>query len=163
MTQPETTQPEKKRRGRKPRGVSMNRCSQCSKFVSMEPGEPEDEGLSINTEEGSEHGVHNITLNGTVRLALACAECGGDLAETTLEFEYDWQLEHLDECEYEDDSCIEEGSLDLESSEDSTGKGMYTKRFYGAAVSFKVSCNECGEKVEASCTETCQASFFEVT
>lgn len=160
MTQ--ETQPEETKKRRKPRGVSMNRCSQCSKFVSLELGEPQDEGLTINVEEGTEHGVHGITLNGTVRVTLNCAECGGELAETTLEFESDWQLEHLDGCEYDGDACIEETSPELESAEDSTGHGMYTKRFYGAAVSFEVSCNECGEKVEAECTETCQASFFEV-
>jgi len=32
---------------RKPRGVSMNRSSQCGKFVSMEPGEPEEQGLTL--------------------------------------------------------------------------------------------------------------------
>lgn len=166
MTQPETTQPEKKRRGRKPRGVSMNHCAQCRKFVSFEPGEPEDQGLQVTVEVVEGERSHEVSLSGCVRLTLTCADCSAELAETTLEFEESWTLEHTDECQSfdpADSSCIDENTPEIELEEDSTGKGMYSKHFWGAKVSVSVSCKECNACVEEGETIMEQASSFEVT
>src|SRR4030067_1601736 len=49
-----------------------NRCPSCEKFVSLEIGEPEDNGLALDGD----------TLSGEVRLALTCAECSEEMKDT---------------------------------------------------------------------------------
>ncbi len=155
----EETKP--KRKGRKPRGVSMNRCSQCGKFVSMEPGEPEDQGLTLSVEPVNGENQHEIMLGGDVRVTLNCADCSSELAETTLTFEENWNLDHEEGCEKSAD--METQGPDIEADENSEGSGMYTKRFYGATVRLKVSCPECKVTVEESSSQFEQASSFEIT
>lgn len=147
-----------KRKGRKPRGVSMNRCSQCNKFVSLEPGEPEDQGLEVSVEKSAADYEHDVFLNGNVRLTLNCADCATELAETTLEYEESWTIHHEGECE---DPAMETHGPDTEFIEDSQGSGMFSKRFYGVKVTLEVTCGTCGVKLEAESDQTSQASFFE--
>lgn len=55
------------------------RCDQCQKFVSFDTDkEPEDLDLNV-TDDGE--------VSGSVRIVNACAECGQDLTETTLDVE----------------------------------------------------------------------------
>lgn len=149
-----------KRKGRKPRGVSMNRCTSCGKFVSLEPGEPEDQGLTLEVEKAAADYEHEVHLNGSVRLTLNCADCSDELAETTVEFDESWTITHEGECE---DPEMETQGPDLEQEEDSEGSGMYSKHFYGARATFEVSCPICGVKLEGESTQLEQASSFEVT
>lgn len=148
-----------KRKGRKPRGVSMNRCSQCAKFVSLEIGEPEDQGLEVSVEKSAADYEHEVYLNGSVRLTLNCADCSTELAETTLEYEETWEIHHEGECE---DPTMETHGPDTEVLEDSQGSGRYTKHFYGVKVTLEVACGTCGVKLEVDSTQLEQASSFEV-
>lgn len=160
MTQEAAQETKPRRRGRKPRGVSMNRCSECRTFVSLEPGEPEDDGLEVTAgDDIFGDGSQEVQLSGSVRLTLKCGNCAQELAETTLAFDQQYELVHTDDCEEPE---FEFSTPEIEASEDVTGGGMYSKHFYGALVSFEAECKTCGAKLTGEADVHEQASSFEV-
>lgn len=137
-----------KRAARTRGGAQINRCESCSKFVSIEVGEPEDGGIEVD-EEG--------TISGSVRLVLNCGECGGELGGADAEVGCEVVIEHSEKCNEEERelsiSCI------LELVEE--GGGRYRKHLYYAEVSGTVTCDDCEASGEFdTTTEKVAASEF---
>ena len=66
----------------------MARCPDCNKFVSYdEDYEPEVSDEAVNIDGEGEDATATITA--TIRIALPCAECSTELAETSLDWEYE--------------------------------------------------------------------------
>lgn len=138
------------------------RCQNCGKFVSY--GEPE---TNVDHED-----INDSIVSVTTRVVLPCAECGEELKEADLEFEFD--LDELHEClaDEELDSAKDPYELlDVEAIEESkritvskTGKQIaYSnqKQYYGAKVIASVKCNRCNESFTVSDTLYKQASYFQ--
>ena len=140
------------------------RCSDCNKFVSY--GDPEIESnISLNGDR----------IEGSIRVALTCAECGGELKEN--EFEVDIDLDNQPhECEgyhpplkewedrFELDDDPETETIDYFQSTDRRGKPIksarYQKHMIGVKATFSITCNRCKKSftVEESYEE--QASAY---
>lgn len=117
------------------------RCPDCNKFVSQELQDPEVNNIEIN-EDG------NVTAE--VRICAACADCGTELKEATLDLEKDFGdelKEHLGGSPSHELSIEEDGvsSIDDYKRTDRHGKPIKNSRYmthlYGATVSFKVTCS----------------------
>ena len=68
------------------------RCPDCQTFVSYDLDyDPEDEGLEVEVEVIEDSGELDVTVSGSVRRVLPCAECGTELKEAS----FDVQLETL--------------------------------------------------------------------
>jgi len=117
------------------------RCPDCNKFVSLEPGDPEVEVIEINGQE----------VSATVRIVLACAECGTELKEYKDELtellgsrltdaaEYTKHFDQKGEPKTED--CeLEVNETDCSATEQQEGKGRKARTLYGAEVSYEVTC-----------------------
>lgn len=133
------------------RGVSMNRCESCGTFVSLEPGEPEENDISVD-EEGN--------ISGSVRMSLNCGSCGGELAETEAEIADVAEIQHEEDCG-EPDLSIDTSGFELEES----GGGRFSKHLYYVTGSALVKCETCAAeaaidlesyRVSASAFESCQ-------
>lgn len=132
------------------------RCDQCNKFVSFEENEPEVDSLDV-----SDDG----TVSASVRIVNSCIDCGQELKEATFEFETD----HSAECaEHQGDGhelSVEENSVDRTARSGFFKKGIfvpaggrYAKMFYGAELSYSVTCS-CGNlSIDDSFNDDVQAS-----
>jgi hypothetical protein len=127
------------------------RCPDCSKFVSMDNDEPDLEEISI---EGA-------TVSANVRLQRNCAECGTTLKSGSLEMEDDLDgnenlVEHLPctECgvvgkaspgcankdfDHETGHELSVADINVEGTEE--GGGRYAKSYFGAEVTYEVTCS----------------------
>jgi hypothetical protein len=144
-----------------------NRCSSCNKFVSLDPAEPEVD-LDINNE-------GNIT--GTVRLVLACAECGDELKEYNFDVDEsasDKIEEHIlahqaseELFSLEIESDIGENEDHFENTDKNTGKPIpfrFQKHFYGYLVGATITCTlpECKDwEANVEIKDNAQASSFD--
>jgi hypothetical protein len=135
------------------------RCPDCNKFVSFDQQDPEVDAA-----------VGNSEITGSVRLVLACAECGGELKEANIDFSAD--IDHT--CEGKDVSTeeldfeiVSEMSENTDRYEDKDRKGRkiksyrYMKHYYGAELTFEVKCLGCEEEFEVTASVEEQASGFE--
>ena len=134
-----------------------NRCPDCNKFVSLQPGEVECDGPLIDG--------HEISVG--VRITLQCAECGADMKaaefDMTPELPQDVQ-DHMSEFVESDDHEIEvDEPDDLEFTERCEGKGRRPKVFYGFTGTIRGKCS-CGaaefaipisDDIQASNMEEC--------
>jgi hypothetical protein len=137
-------------------------------------GDPEIEVLSAD--------VNGNIVEGNVRIALQCGDCGQDLKDAELEF----SIEILHECKPEALAAAKKAktadALDGENGEfelvedctaepvdrfadkDRHGKKIksmrYMKHFYGAEVMAEVKCCKCGEVFTVSDTVEESASGF---
>lgn len=132
------------------------RCPDCAKFVSMETNDPEVETIDIDE-------AGNVTA--TVRVVRVCADCGTELKETTLEMETDVSIEGHDSEATNDDGSDKHELLveetNVEATERSVGKGRYARSYFGACVSFKVTCKCGGLDETGDLSDDCQASYFD--
>jgi hypothetical protein len=142
------------------------RCPDCNKFVGNDEQEPEVESVEVEADESG-----HATVTASVRIVNACADCGTELTEATLDLEAEVTLEPADhKCPSE--TAGEEPALDLEAEETSSertnrsdGKpntpSRYRRTFYGAQVEATVKCR-CG-KIETTVTlaDEVQASGME--
>lgn len=120
------------------------RCPSCEKFVSMEMQDPEQENIEIEAdalspEEAAELSAagdsSTATVRASYRIVRACADCGEELKEATLEMETEVEIPagHTgDDHELE----VEETSVDATEK----GGGRYAKSYFGAHVYFSVTC-----------------------
>lgn len=123
------------------------RCPDCNKFVSFEERDPEDIILEIDA---------NGLVTGSCRITNNCVECGTELKGADIDLEGQVDVKDHKKCEL---SIEESGSTREQKSE---GKGRYAKTFYGAEVTFNVTCdNEKHEDVEDTATGWVQASDME--
>jgi len=151
------------------------RCPQCEKFTSLEMGDPELESINLDADLGDGK-LGSAAVTATVRIVRTCGECGDELKEATLELEGEsgeidvsdhasvkkqpdgteqpaWNPGCELQVEEEDVSPIEEGG------------GRYKKSYFGATVSYKITCacqkdkaapiheGELSDKVAASAME----------
>lgn len=120
------------------------RCPDCNKFVGLEMQDPELEDIQVET---SDPGFATVTM--TVRIVRACAECGTELKEATLEIEETVDLQEalkaLDEGTraklLTEDGDWGEEVLEIEESgveQIEEGGGRYAKSYFGAQVTFEI-------------------------
>ena len=105
------------------------RCPDCSKFVALDFAEPELDGDPEVSEDGE------VTCQ--VRIVRTCGECGGEMKEATLNLA--GTPEGLSAEKHRGkghELGVEAG--DVEQVEE--GGGRYKKSYYGASVSYDVTC-----------------------
>ncbi len=108
------------------------RCPDCSKFVSMDNGEPEDNGFQVDDD-----GL----IEGSVRATRVCADCSTELKEYTFDFTMQIPEDKMPRKPTEKET--EEGAemeveVNLESTE--SGGGRYAKNMVGVSVEVTVTC-----------------------
>lgn len=133
----------------------MARCGDCNKFVSFEEQDPEVEDVEYDSGE----------IRVTARIVNACADCGSELREASLDMSAEapegWDAHDPDELRKANPDMSEEEiekheiEVEEESSERTSrqdGKpgtpSRYRRTYYGAKVTVAVSC-ACGWKPEA--------------
>jgi len=134
------------------------RCPDCNKFVSFDEQEPEVESIEINEDGG---------VAASVRIVNACADCGTELKEATLDMEWEPPDGTLkDHIGKDHELSVGENGCERTSRSGYLKKGVfvsafgrYAKTFYGAEVEFSITCS-CGklEAVEGSMADDVQAS-----
>lgn len=123
------------------------RCPDCNKFVGFDQLDPEVEA-----------DVEGSQVIGTVRLALACSECGGELKEVNIDFQED--IDHV--CDpNNDDSDFTVTDTGGEVTDRFEGKGQRAKHFYGAELTIGIQCEDCQEKFDVTFAVEEQSSGFE--
>lgn len=106
------------------------RCPDCTKFVSMETGDPE-----VNNVEVDDSG--HVTAE--VRIVRNCADCGTELKSADFTLEGDVDAEFADAHSGEGHTLeAEEG--DSEATERSEGRGRGLRSFYGVELQVNVKC-----------------------
>lgn len=128
----------------------MPRCPDCAKFVSLEQGEPEVNELTLD----------DGMITATVRIANCCAECGTEVTEADLEWEA--ELEGDVSGHEGDGHALKIDEADCAPTMRTEGKGRGTKTFYGAEISYSVTCS-CGKlgEITGSLNDDVQASDME--
>lgn len=146
------------------------RCPDCNKFVSYDEQEPE---LDVQ--------LDGATIEGTCRVVLPCAECGGELKEYTFDISVDVESEHTcpaeepeegwpeDEEQFELISENADFLSDLQTEYwDRKAKKMrpiknyrYARTYYGATLTFDVKCLRCEEEFGITEEVKEQASAFD--
>ena len=147
------------------RGTRKNmRCPSCNKFVPYD--------AEVEPEEQDAPSATDSTFTASYRRALNCEECGEELKEATIEFEYD----------FSGDMPAEKGTFDPEKHEheweiscdvdpttgaqttDRRGRKItnprYMKTLYGVCLDVELTC-ECGQKMEFDLEESCSASSMD--
>ena len=137
------------------------RCPDCNKFVAFDENEPEVESLEVD-EDGN--------VIASVRIVNACADCGTELKEATLEMESNIGNEALNKHQGKGHELkIEERGSERTQRSGYFKKGQfvaafgrYAKTFYGAEVEFAVTCScEKLNPIEGSVTDDVQASSMD--
>lgn len=128
------------------------RCPDCNKFVGNDQMDPEVESLDVNGDQ----------ITAQVRIANACDQCSTELTEASLEMEDDISAEleaHREKCK---DAEFTAEETESERDTKGEGKGRYMKTFYGAKVSYSVTCSECDKLVhEGELSDFIQASCMD--
>jgi len=141
-----------------------NRCPDCGIFVSLEQADPEVDSLEIDD------GGH---ITGEVRIVLACAECGTEMKETTIQIDTEPSQELADHIQSHKDAgdeyilFIEDSGVeatDRMQTVDRHGKPIknyrYMRHFYGFTLTVTVTCG-CDSEFEIELEDDEQASAFE--
>jgi len=146
------------------------RCPNCNKFVPY--GLDQEPEVDLEIHQPSEDGVKtdmktvaevSVEITGTVRIALTCEECGGELKESTFELsdvEIMVPLTPPDGSDWEPDSeweLLTDSANGIDQS--SEGKGRGAKTFYGTSMELEVVRNTTardgnGEPVQVKATLT---------
>jgi hypothetical protein len=140
------------------------RCTSCNKFVPYD-AEVEPEEQDAPTADGG-------TFTASYRRVLNCEECGEELKEATIEFDYDFSG---DEPEVKGKSSEEgheherEISCDVQpttgsQTTDRRGRKItnprYMKTLYGVCLDVTLTC-ECGQTMKFDLEESCSASSMD--
>ena len=128
----------------------MARCSSCNKFVSMEMSDPEVDLNDIEIDYNDD-GTGTGTISGTVRIVRACAECGDELRDATLELMHGFKLPPKGEAIKVDGKEFEAGEaeheFEVEEGDVNPIDGNGRRARFGAEVCFMVKCT-CGCEFE---------------
>lgn len=122
------------------------RCPDCNKFVSMELGEPEVDSIEVEDADYDESGKGTGKVVCSVRVFRACADCGTELKEATLELEGEFELPPKDEAKAETEGEEAEHAFEVEETsidQIEEGGGRWKKSYFGAEVFYTVTCG-CG-------------------
>lgn len=137
------------------------RCPDCNKFVPF--GTDTEPEIDADVDDDG-------NISGTARIVLTCEECGTELKEATLDIDcgvFDDIEQHRKdhpECKDKGLSLADNGGELTQRTEtkDRHGKPIknprYMKSFYGAAVEFTVTCDECNEEFTVTWEDEVQAS-----
>jgi len=139
------------RKARMRPGVSMNRCNDCSKFVSLEASEPECNQIDID-EDGN--------IEAEVRLILTCSDCAGEMHESPATVESDGAADfvHGADCKMEEGFSIDNPTWNVLEG----GGGRFSKHTYAGETTALVTCDKCQATLEVQIsTEEVAASYFE--
>ena len=130
------------------------RCSSCAQFVSREPTAEWDTEPEINSKDR--------LVSASIRLILACAACGEELADAVVEAEVSVNLKPVEMDEvFDDDIQVSDDHI----GHDKNGKPYpprYQKHIYWASVELTVYNKNDGEESVYLITDPIQASHFEV-
>lgn len=108
----------------------MPRCPDCNKFASIEEEEPEVESIDINDGQ----------ISASVRITNNCAECGTEMTEAQLEIEDQLESSLLEKHHgNKHEMSIEEDGVERDQRTEGKGRGLRT--FYGARITYKVTCS----------------------
>ena len=129
------------------------RCSSCAQFVSREPTAEWDAEPEINSEEQ--------LISASIRLILACADCGEELADAVVEAEVSVECKptEMDEV-FEDDIQVSDDYI----GRDKDGKlypARYQKHIYWAEVELSIYDKNGDVELVTLRTDPIQASYFE--
>lgn len=140
------------------------RCENCSKFASLEMGEPEVEG-------GVE--IEGPDVSATVRLPRNCADCGNELQEVTFELQTSSD-DLMSECPGEEADAENKAHewdlpdvVSFETTERMDDKGgkikaqRYMKKMLGVEATFNVVCNRCKQEATVTLKDETNAGSFE--
>ena len=129
------------------------RCSSCARFVSREPTAEWDTEPEINSEDR--------LISAGIRLILACATCGEELADAVVEAEVSVNLKPVEMDEvFDDDIQVSDDHI----GSDKDGKpypARYQKPIYWASVELTVYNKNDGSESVYLITDPIQASHFE--
>ena len=129
------------------------RCSSCAQFVSREPTAEWDTEPEVN--------ANDRLVSASIRLILACADCGEELADAVVEAEVSVDLKPV-----EMDEVFEE---DIQVSDDYVGRdkngklypARYQKHIYWAEVNLSIYDKNGDVELVSLVTDPIQASSFE--
>jgi len=136
------------------------RCPDCNKFVPY--GLDSDPEVDLEIHQPVDGGVTpSVEITGTVRIALTCEECGGELKESTFELSdvtIPVPLTPPDGSDWEPDSeweLVTDSADGIDQS--SEGKGRGAKTFYGTSMELEVvrnttATNVAGKPVQVKAT-----------
>ena len=139
------------------------RCPSCNKFVAYDTW--------VEPEEQDAPAAEGGTFTASYRRVLNCEECGEELKEATIEFEYDFSGDepavkgkeskgHEHEWEI---SCDVQPTTSSQTT-DRRGRKItnprYMKTLYGVCLDVELTC-ECGQKMEFDLEESCSASSMD--
>jgi hypothetical protein len=131
------------------------RCPDCNKFVAFDEADPEVDSLEI-----SEDG----TVTAEVRIVNNCADCGSELKEATFQLEEQVDIPEGHSGEGHQLEIEEAGAERTQRSgyykkgEFVSAGGRYAKTYYGASVSYEITC-ECGAlEISGTLEDDVQAS-----
>jgi len=136
----------------------MPRCPSCNKFAALDTSEDPEVSLEID-EEG--------TISGDVRIANKCEEDGEELAEANFSIELGEQpteiAEHLEiALPGGEKHHLSIKEVSANRTDRSKGKGRGTKTFYGAEVTFEVTCTcDTSFTYEGAWSDDIQASHMD--
>ena len=137
------------------------RCSDCSKFVSLVEADAE-----VNSLEVDEDG--HVTAE--VRIANTCADCGGELTESSFDVDDTITMPdpvegHMHDLQVEEVSCERtQPSHDKPPKPGVKGKATparYRKTFYGFELEVRVTCSGCGLEEQLTLADDIQASAMD--
>lgn len=133
------------------------RCPDCNKFVSLDLNDPEVDG-AIEVDVDYTDGTATGAVKCEVHIVRVCGECSTELKEANLELTAEFAPPPKGEKDHE----FEAEEISVDSTERSTGKGRGLKSFYGAEVSFKVTCScGCDFEYEGTMSDDIQASHMD--
>ena len=124
------------------------RCPNCSKFVSLEMQEPEENATDFDTETGE--------ITADYRIYRTCAECGEEMKEATIEFSDNADPNFMEE--HQGESHQLDAVFSAEPLEE--GGGRYVKSFFGVDLTVEITCT-CGATESVSLSEKIAASYME--
>ena len=129
------------------------RCSSCAQFVSREPTAEWDTEPEINADDQ--------LVSASIRLILACADCGEELADAVVEAEVsvDFKPVGMDEV-FDDDIQVSDDYI----GRDKDGKpypARYQKHIYWAEVNLSIYDKSDDVELVSLITDPIQASSFE--
>jgi hypothetical protein len=110
------------------------RCPDCNKFVGLEMQDPEVNSLDVEVDiTDKAAGVATATVTCEVRIVRACADCGTELKEATLDMTEEVEIKFPKGVGASDVEVREANVNQIEE-----GGGRYAKSYFGAEVEFEI-------------------------
>jgi len=137
--------------------MAGNRCSSCSKWVSLENDEPQEDSIEI---------VSDSEVQIDVTISRNCADCGQEMKNhefsgVSTDIDVEWTATHAPHEDGSDDG--EHGEWEVETSAmelTESGGGRYAKNMIGFECTATVTC-KCGETTTVQLSDQAAASEFD--